>query len=54
MGHLAPSPKTVCTYIEPLAQTLKSTKSVVNYVSAIRLFYKAVALEAPALDKKTS
>ncbi len=48
--HINPSIETVCAYIEFIASQFKSSKSVQNYVSAVRLLHKYVGEPGHALD----
>lgn len=44
-----PSVDTICMYTEFLARSFKSSKAIVNYVSAVRLLHKLVGVQASSL-----
>ena len=44
-----PTIATVCMFVEFLARTFSSDKSIRNYLSAIRYFHKCLQIDAPSL-----
>ncbi len=48
--YVKPTPQTICAYIESLARQFSSHKSVMNYVSAIKLLHNYIGKKAQALD----
>ena len=50
LKDINPTTDTVCLYIEFLAQTVASPKSVSNYLSAVRFLHKYIGAPHPALD----
>ncbi len=50
LNHINPAPRTICLYIEHLAQEFKSYKSVCNYISAVKLLHKFLNVHPSFVD----
>ena len=50
LQDINPEPETVCLYIEFLAQSLKSPKSVANYISSVKFLHKFLGYSVDSLE----